>query len=62
MGQMAVGTLRNDDPDDAAQMLLSLCTGGYHQRLMWGIERRDDAIAHAEAKRVVEQFLRAYAV
>jgi TetR/AcrR family transcriptional repressor of mexJK operon len=59
--QMDAGLLRRDDPDEAAGTLLSLCTGGTHQHVMWGVQTQDaDAIAQ-EAVRIVAQFLRCYA-
>ncbi len=58
--QMAAGVLRNDDPDEAAQMLLDLCTAGYHDRVLYGVERTSKTIERREAARVVRQFLRCY--
>ncbi|WP_019831359.1 TetR/AcrR family transcriptional regulator [Sphingomonas sp. PR090111-T3T-6A] len=59
-GQMEAGTLRRDDPVEAAGMLLSLCTGGSHQRIMWGVEAQDASAIRREASRIVAQFLRCY--
>jgi TetR/AcrR family transcriptional repressor of mexJK operon len=59
--QMAAGVIRSDDPGDAARMLLDLCTGGYHDLVLYAIAPVDAAIERREAKRVVEQFLRCYA-
>jgi len=59
-GQMNGGALRKGDPAKAAGMLLGLCEGGHHKRVLWGIEPYTDAIATEEAASVVEQFMRAY--
>ncbi|MBA2934306.1 TetR/AcrR family transcriptional regulator [Sphingomonas sp. CGMCC 1.13654] len=61
-GQMEIGALRKDDPDEAAGLLLGLCAGGYPQRLLWGIEKREDDTIRREAARIVGQFLRCYGV
>jgi AcrR family transcriptional regulator len=58
--QMAAGVIRADDPGEAARMLLDLCTGGYHDQVLYGVETRDTAIERREAARVVRQFLRCY--
>jgi TetR/AcrR family transcriptional regulator, mexJK operon transcriptional repressor len=58
--QMAAGMLRADDPKEAARMLLDLCTGGYHDRVLYGVERTSKTIERREAARVVRQFLRCY--
>ena len=47
--QMAAGVLRADDPSDAARMLLDLCTAGYHDRVLYGVETQDAAIERREA-------------
>jgi TetR/AcrR family transcriptional repressor of mexJK operon len=41
-------------------MLLDLCTGGYHDRVLYGVEAPKTAIVRREAARVVQQFLRCY--
>jgi TetR/AcrR family transcriptional regulator, mexJK operon transcriptional repressor len=58
--QMAAGMLRADDPEEAARMLLDLCTGGYHDRVLYGVEGTSKTIERREAARVVRQFLRCY--
>ena len=58
--QMEAGTLRKDVPMKAAAMFLSLCDGGHHKRVLWGVEPYSDATAKAEAAIAVEHFLRAY--
>jgi len=58
--QMEAGGLRKDEPMKAAGMLLSLCDGGHHKRVLWGVERYSDAAAEEEAVSAVEHFLRAY--
>jgi TetR/AcrR family transcriptional regulator, mexJK operon transcriptional repressor len=60
-GRMEAGALRKDDPTKAAHMLLCLCSGGHHQRVLWGIETYSEKTACTEAKTAVEHFLRAYA-
>jgi TetR/AcrR family transcriptional regulator, mexJK operon transcriptional repressor len=47
-----------DDSSDAARMLLDLCTGGYHDRLLYGVGTQNRAIERRETARVVRQFLR----
>ncbi|WP_404710338.1 TetR/AcrR family transcriptional regulator [Sphingomonas sp. MMS24-J13] len=57
---MDSGTLRAGDPAEAAQMLISLCLGGSHQRLLWS----GDAVVGdqgVEAGRALALFLRAFA-
>ena len=58
--QMAAGVLRPDDPNEAARMLLDLCTAGYHDRVLYGVEAQDAAIERREAARIVRQFLDCY--
>ena len=40
---MAAGVIRADDPGEAARMLLDLCTGGYHDQVLYGVETQDAA-------------------
>jgi hypothetical protein len=49
-----------DDPSDAARMLLDLCTGGYHDRMLYDVETQNRAIERREAARMVQQFSRCY--
>ncbi|WP_454882581.1 TetR/AcrR family transcriptional regulator [Sphingomonas oryzagri] len=58
--EMETGALRKDEPMKAAGMFISLCDGGHHKRVLWGVERYSDAIAKEEAAIAVEHFLRAY--
>jgi TetR/AcrR family transcriptional regulator, mexJK operon transcriptional repressor len=58
--QMAAGVLRDDDPNEAARMLLDLCTAGYHDLVLYGVEKASRTIEKREAARVVKQFLRCY--
>jgi TetR/AcrR family transcriptional regulator, mexJK operon transcriptional repressor len=58
--QMAAGVLRADDPNEAAQMLLDLCTAGYHDRVLYGVEGASRTVEKREAARIVKQFLRCY--
>jgi TetR/AcrR family transcriptional repressor of mexJK operon len=57
---METGALRRDDPGEAAGTFLSLCAGGYPQRLLWGIEQRDEEEVRREAVRIAATFLRCY--
>lgn len=58
--QMEAGALRKDEPMKASGMFLSLCDGGHHKRVLWGIEPYSDAAAKEEAITAVDHFLRAY--
>lgn len=58
--QMEAGALRQDQPRKAAAMFLSLCDGGHHKRVLWGVEAYSDATARNEATVATEHFLRAY--
>jgi TetR/AcrR family transcriptional regulator, mexJK operon transcriptional repressor len=60
--RMEAGALRKEDPMKAAGMLLSLCDGGHHKRVLWGVETYDEAIATQEAAVAVELFLRVFGV
>ena len=60
--QMAAGVLRADNPNEAARMLLDLCTAGYHDLVLYGIESASRTVEKREAARVVKQFLRCYGV
>jgi TetR/AcrR family transcriptional repressor of mexJK operon len=60
--QMEAGVIRPDDPTAAARMLLDLCTAGYHDRVLYGVEARNAATERREAARVVQQFLRCYGI
>jgi TetR/AcrR family transcriptional regulator, mexJK operon transcriptional repressor len=60
--QMEAGALRKEDPMKAAGMFLSLCDGGHHKRVLWGVEPYSDTVAREEAAVAVEHFLRAYGV
>ncbi|MDF0541717.1 TetR/AcrR family transcriptional regulator [Sphingobium sp. H39-3-25] len=57
---MAKGSLLGDDPLLAARALISLATGGHHQRLMWHVEPLDPAKIEADARFATDVFLRAY--
>ena len=58
--QMASGVLRNDDPHEAGRMLLDLCTAGYHDLVLYGVEPVSRSAEKRQAARVVKQFLRCY--
>jgi hypothetical protein len=49
--QMAAGVIRADDPNEAARMLLDLCTGGYHDLVLYGVAAADAAVERREAAR-----------
>ena len=40
------------DPSDAARMLLDLCTGRYHDRVLYEVRTRNRAIEQRESARV----------
>lgn len=58
--RMDSGALRKADPVKAAQMLLSLCSGGHHERVLWGVEPFDEKTARNDARAAIEHFLLAY--
>jgi TetR/AcrR family transcriptional repressor of mexJK operon len=58
---MAKGELRRDDAAQAAEVIISLCLGGSHQRILWSLAEPDQATIDAEAAFVTDVFLRAYA-
>ena len=57
---MAAGQLREEDPADAARVMTALCTGGLHQRMLWGQDQGGADKVAAEAERAAEVFLRAF--
>ncbi|UYY59200.1 TetR/AcrR family transcriptional regulator [Sphingomonas sp. S2-65] len=59
---MAAGQLRDEDPADAARVMTALCTGGLHQRMLWGQDAATPERIETEAQRAVEVFLRAFGV
>jgi TetR/AcrR family transcriptional repressor of mexJK operon len=60
-GEMEAGHMRPDDPLAAARVLSSLCMGGAHQRLLWGIDKAADEV-EAEARYVADVFARAFEI
>jgi TetR/AcrR family transcriptional repressor of mexJK operon len=58
--QMLAGVIPVDDPEEAAAMLLDLCTAGYHDEILYGIREQNEDIEHKQAVRTVKQFLRCY--
>jgi hypothetical protein len=42
-------------------MLLDLCTAGYHDRVLYGVEPASRTVEKSEAARIVKQFLRCHA-
>ena len=59
-GQMAAGHMRADDPLAAARALASLCLGGLHQRVLWGVGAPDADAVEAEARYAADLFARAF--
>ncbi len=59
--QMEAGHMRRDDPLAAARVLTSLCMGGAHQRLIWGIDTSPGDI-EAEALYATDIFARAFEI
>ncbi|WP_206240363.1 TetR/AcrR family transcriptional regulator [Novosphingobium terrae] len=57
---MAADALRKDDPLKAANMLVSLCSGGQFQRVLWGTETCSEAMIAEEAATAVDYFLRVF--
>lgn len=57
---MQRGELRRDDPDFAADMLLSMLSGQERSRRLFGVVAPGDNVAD-RAERIVDCFLRAYA-
>lgn len=61
-GVMERGQLRRDDPDDAAQILMHMCTARLQQQLLMGLlTETTTAQREKEVDRAVGLFLRAYA-
>ncbi|WP_174279175.1 TetR/AcrR family transcriptional regulator [Sphingomonas bacterium] len=58
--QIASGAIRPSDPDEAARTLLSLCTGGHTQRVLWGVAQKDHEAARKQAALAAEHFCRLY--
>lgn len=59
-GQMATGHMRDDDPLAAARVLASLCLGGLHQRVLWGIAAASPDEVEREALYAADIFARAF--
>ncbi len=59
-GQIAAGSLRDEDPVEMAQMLLGLCTT-QHNRRLWGISPDAPATVERDARRFTGYFLRLFA-
>jgi TetR/AcrR family transcriptional regulator, mexJK operon transcriptional repressor len=59
-GRMAAGELREDDPAEAAETMLNLCCGQYHQRVLLGLTAAQTWLAEKEASFAVRQFQRCY--
>ena len=60
--QMALGSLRNDDPARAAALTISLCMGLGQQRLLWTAELAAEDTANARAEIVAETLAALYAI
>lgn len=52
--------LHGEDPAEAAETLLSLCTGHYHQRVLLGLADPDLDMASRDAAFAIRQFRRCY--
>ncbi len=59
--QMASARLRRADADEAADILLRLCLGGYPQRIMWGVEIFKEEAILRDATGIVSHFIALYA-
>ena len=59
---MRAGQLRKDAPDFAAEMLLGMLSGAERTRYLLGIEQTLPEGDEAKAERIVDCFLRAYAL
>jgi AcrR family transcriptional regulator len=58
--EMAAGHMREDDPLAAASVLASLCLGGLHQRVLWGIVEPTPADVEKEARYAADIFAHAF--
>jgi TetR/AcrR family transcriptional repressor of mexJK operon len=58
--QMLAGVIPVDDPEEAAAMLLDLCTAGYHNEVLYGFRLKDEEIEIKHAAKVTEHFLRCF--
>jgi TetR/AcrR family transcriptional regulator, mexJK operon transcriptional repressor len=58
---MEEGTLRRDDPEYAAETLLSMLDCCDRTRRLFGASMRPDDAEHARVERIIECFLRAFA-
>ncbi len=59
--RMSEGELRKGDAQEAAGMVIALCSGGLHQRALWQDSKPTKKEIEAEAEAVVDHFLRSYA-
>ncbi len=57
---MAAGVLPAEDPGEAAQLLLDLCTSGHHDRVLFAVEASSEEGERRAAMRAVQVFLRCY--
>lgn len=60
--QIALGHMRDEDPVRAAGALVSLCTGRFHHRLLWGTVTVQPGDVEAEADYAARVFLSAFAI
>jgi AcrR family transcriptional regulator len=58
--QMLAGVIPVDDPEEAAGMLLDLCTAGYHDEVLYGLRLKDEEIEIKQAAKVAKHFLRCF--
>jgi TetR/AcrR family transcriptional regulator, mexJK operon transcriptional repressor len=61
-GEMAAGHMRAEDPLAAARVLASLCLGGLHQRVLWGIAEATPGDVETEARYAADIFARAFEI
>jgi AcrR family transcriptional regulator len=59
--QIVAGHMHDEDPVRAAGTLVSLCTGRFHSRLVWGTITLQPGDIEAEAEHAARVFLKAFA-
>jgi len=57
---MEAGVLRKDNPDEAAQMPIGLCTFGYNEHVLYGVTVQDGSVENRQAEMAVKQCWRCY--
>ncbi|KYC31602.1 hypothetical protein A0J57_14235 [Sphingobium sp. 22B] len=53
-------SLYDEDPDDAAMLLLDLCTSGFNRRLILELRHANNILADQIADRAVQIFMKIY--